>query len=123
MRAMRSLWIIAGLVSMALGVIGAFLPLLPTVPFLLLAAACFARGSERLHDWLMAHPRFGPPIADWRDGGAISSASKRAALVAIALSFAIPFALGAALWVVAIQAVALGAVAAFILTRPGGPLF
>jgi len=120
---MRSLWIIAGLVSMALGVIGAFLPLLPTVPFLLLAAACFARGSERLHDWLMAHPRFGPPIADWRDGGAISSASKRAALVAIALSFAIPLALGAALWVVAVQAVALGAVAAFILTRPGGPLF
>ena len=119
---MRSLWIIAGLISTGLGVIGAFLPLLPTVPFLLLAAACFARGSERLHDWLMAHPRFGPPIADWRDGGAISPASKRAALVAIALSFAIPLALGASLWIVAVQAVALGAVTVFILTRPGGPL-
>lgn len=120
---MRSIWIIAGLVSTALGVIGAVLPLLPTAPFLLLAAACFARGSARLHDWLTTHPRFGPPIADWRDGGAISPASKRAAMIAIGLSFAIPLALGAPGWVVAVQATALGAVAGFILTRPGGPLF
>ncbi len=123
MRLMRNLWIIAGLISLGAGIIGAFLPLLPTVPFLLLSAACFARGSDRLHDWLLSHPRLGPPIADWRDGGAIRPAAKRAALIAIALSFAIPLALGTTGWVVVVQVVVLTAVAVFILTRPGGSVF
>ena len=49
----RWLWIIAGSISLALGIIGIFLPLLPTTPFLLLTAACYARGSSRLHNWLL----------------------------------------------------------------------
>ena len=59
---MRTLWTLAGFFCFGLGFIGAFLPLLPTVPFMLLAAYCFARGSERFHEWLITHPTFGPPV-------------------------------------------------------------
>ncbi|MGB0901076.1 YbaN family protein, partial [Halocynthiibacter sp.] len=69
---MRTLWLIGGLLSFILGLIGAFLPLLPTVPLMLLATFCFSKSSERLHNWLINHPRFGPAIADWNDHGSIS---------------------------------------------------
>lgn len=117
---MRLVYIALGWAALALGAAGMLLPLLPTVPFLLLAAICFARGSERCHDWLVGHPRLGPPIQAWREEGAISPGSKRAAMVAIALSFGISLALGAAPVVLAVQAVVLGAVSVFILTRPAG---
>ena len=67
----RALWLSAGLVALLLGVVGIFLPLLPTTPFVLLAAFCFSRGSARVEAWLLAHPRFGPAIADWRSRRAI----------------------------------------------------
>ena len=121
MNAMRAVWFTLGWVSVGLGVVGIVLPLLPTVPFLLLASFCFARSSQRVHDWLLTHPRFGPPIADWRANGAIRRPVKRLAMVSILASFAIPLSLGAAAWVLAVQAGALTAVAAFILTRPDGP--
>ena len=60
---MRWLWIGAGSVCLGIGVAGTVLPLVPTTPMLLLAAFCFARSSERLHDWLVNHPTLGPPIA------------------------------------------------------------
>ncbi|MHA1527938.1 MAG: YbaN family protein [Alphaproteobacteria bacterium] len=115
------LWNIAGLVSFAVGVVGAFVPLLPSVVFMLLAAYCFARGSERLHGWLMNHRQFGPAIHDWRQHGAIRRPAKRMAMVAIGLSFALSVGAGVAGWVLAMQALALGAVSVFILTRPEGP--
>jgi len=121
MAMIRLIWTGAGWVCFALGVAGAALPLLPTVPFMLLAAVCFARGSERFHDWLVGHPRFGPAIQDWRTHRAIARSSKRAALVAIALSFAVSLALGVTSTVLAVQALALGAVAVFVLTRPDRP--
>jgi len=61
----------AGLLSLALGVIGIFLPLLPTTPFLLLAAACFMRSSQRFYLWLVGHPWLGPWIRDYLDGEGI----------------------------------------------------
>lgn len=115
---MRAVYFTLGWVSVGLGVIGAVLPLLPTTPFLLLAAACFARSSEAVHDWLLDHPRLGPPIADWRAGGVIRRPAKIAAMVAIALSFGASLALGVALWVLAVQSACLLAVTAFILSRP-----
>jgi uncharacterized membrane protein YbaN (DUF454 family) len=116
---MRAVFLTLGWVSVGLGVVGAVLPLLPTTPFLLLAAGCFARSSERVHGWLLEHPRLGPPIADWRAGGVIRRPAKIAAMAAIGLSFGASLALGVAPWVLAVQAACLLAVTAFILTRPG----
>jgi uncharacterized membrane protein YbaN (DUF454 family) len=55
---------------------GVVLPMMPTTPFLLLATFAFARSSLRLHDWLVAHPRLGPPINDWRAHGAVSRVAR-----------------------------------------------
>ena len=118
---LRWLWTLAGWAAFVTGLVGAVVPLLPTVPFMLLAAFCFARGSERVHRWLLGHPRFGPAILDWQRHGAISRAGKRAAVIAIGLTFSVSLILGLGWHVLAIQAVVLGAVTAFILTRPDGP--
>lgn len=67
----RTLLAIGGCISLALGVIGAFLPLLPTVPFVLLAAFCFAQSSTRLHSWLINHRLFGRIIKDFEAGNGI----------------------------------------------------
>jgi uncharacterized membrane protein YbaN (DUF454 family) len=69
----------AGLVSVALGVIGAFLPLLPTVPFLILAAFCFAKGNKAWEQKLLNHPRYGPALRAWREKGVVSRRGKLAA--------------------------------------------
>ena len=118
---MRLLWTIAGWGAFGLGLLGVFLPLLPTVPFMILAAFCFARGSERFHDWLVNHPRFGPAIQDWRAHGAISRRGKVFAVGGIAMAFGMSLLLGVKTSVLIIQAVVLCAVAVFILTRPDGP--
>lgn len=112
---------IAGFVSLALGIVGIFLPLLPTTPFLLLAAFCFARSSERVHTWLVEHPTLGPPIAHWREHGAISRRAKMLAGVALVAAFAISVAMGVPLWALALQAGVLVCVAIFIFSRPDPP--
>lgn len=117
----RLLWVLAGLVFTTIGVAGLILPLLPGTVFLILAAFCFARGSRRLHDWLVGHPLFGPAIRDWHEHGAIRRPAKRMAMVAIALSFVLAIGLGAPVWALGLQALALGGVSVFILTRPEGP--
>lgn len=85
----RGLWLGAGLLFLALGTIGAFLPLLPTVPFLLLAAFCFARGNPAWEQRLLDHPRYGPPLRQWRERRAISRRAKIAALTAMGVSVGI----------------------------------
>ncbi|WP_066480730.1 MULTISPECIES: YbaN family protein [unclassified Sphingomonas] len=67
----RILYLTAGIIALTLGFIGVFLPLLPTVPFVILAAFCFARSSPRFEAWLLDHRHFGPPIHAWRRNGAI----------------------------------------------------
>ena len=62
---MNILLTILGLISLGLGILGAFLPVLPTTPLLLLAAALFLRGNRRLYDWLMNHPKLGPYITNF----------------------------------------------------------
>ncbi|MEW5966643.1 MAG: YbaN family protein [Pseudomonadota bacterium] len=78
-----------GTLFVALGVVGIFLPVLPTTPFLLLAAACYARASRRVFHWLLNHRHFGPLIREWREHRAMPYRAKRRALWLIALSFAI----------------------------------
>ncbi|MDD2223952.1 MAG: YbaN family protein [Pseudomonas sp.] len=67
-RTLRYLLFACGCLSVVLGVIGIFLPLLPTTPFLLLAAACFARSSKRFYLWLVLHPKLGPWVRDYLEG-------------------------------------------------------
>ena len=119
--ALRHLWTAGGLLCFAIGAVGVLLPLLPTVPFMLLAAFCFARGSQTFHRWLVDHPRFGPPIRDWQAHGAISRPAKRASVAAIALAFAAAVVMGAPAGARVVQVVVLACVLAFILTRPDGP--
>ncbi|HLO94047.1 MAG TPA: YbaN family protein [Burkholderiaceae bacterium] len=75
----RLVWGAAGLLSLGLGILGIFLPLLPTTPFVLLAAFCFSRSSRRCEAWLLGHPRFGPMIHDWRAHRAIPWRAKQLA--------------------------------------------
>lgn len=75
-----------GAVSVVLGVVGIFLPLLPTTPFLLLAAACFLRSSKRLHAWIMNHKWLGPYIYNYRTYRAISKKTKIASIALLWLT-------------------------------------
>ncbi len=82
----RQFYLAAGLASVALGGIGIVLPLLPTVPFMILAAFCFANSSPRLESWLVEHHVFGGHIRNWRDRRAITRRGKWAATIAFAAS-------------------------------------
>lgn len=115
---MKAFWLFLGLMSLGLGILGVIMPLLPTVPFILLAAFCFARSSERLHHWLTTHPTFGPLIDDWNRSGAIRPKAKKLATVSIAAVFALSWLLGASWTVISIQAVVLSLVMIFIWSRP-----
>lgn len=88
----RYFYLAAGYLSLTLGGIGILLPLLPTVPFMILAAFCFARSSPRLEAWLVEHRHFGQHIKAWREKGAISRRGKTAALAAFAASVVLSFA-------------------------------
>lgn len=117
----RSLWLMLGLTSLVLGIVGVALPLLPTTPFVLLSAYCFARSSPRLHDWLLANRSFGPLINRWRQHRAIAPRTKLLAVGSMIGGVGVSLAIGVPTWVLIVQAVALSGAALFILTRPNGP--
>ncbi|WP_028024934.1 YbaN family protein [Enterovibrio calviensis] len=94
----RFLLIVIGWISVVLGVLGIFLPLLPTTPFMLLASACFMRGSPKIAAWLHQHPTFGPIICNWNEHRAIDRKIKRRANVFIVLSFTLSVAVVPELW-------------------------
>ncbi len=85
-RLRRALWMALGLASVALGAIGVFLPILPTVPFLILAAFAFSRSNRVWEDRLLRHPVYGPSLRAWREHGIVSRKGKLAASGAFAVS-------------------------------------
>lgn len=87
--ALRWALLISGFLATALGVLGVFLPVLPTVPFLLLALACFARSSERFYNWLLDHAHFGPIVRPYIDGQGMTRASKAKAIALVWASIAL----------------------------------
>lgn len=90
----KTLYIIAGTLALLLGIIGIFLPLLPTTPFLLLASACYIRGSERMHQWLLNQRHLGPYLRSYQAGRGIPL---RAKIAAISLMWT---SLGISMWLV-----------------------
>ena len=110
-------YLIAGFVSLALGTLGLLLPILPTVPFVILAAFCFARSSPALERRLVEHRTFGPHINAWRTRGAISRKGKTAAALAFAASAALGLLLLDAPWsLIPLAAALIGG--SWVMTRP-----
>lgn len=118
---LRWLLLAAGFICIAIGVLGIFLPLLPTTPLLLLAAACFARSSERFHRRLLGHDRLGPMIRGYLDGSGIPLRAKVSAIAMIWLTVpASAFLVVPLPWVrVLLLAVAVG-VTIYLLRLPTG---
>lgn len=82
---MRPLYLAGGITALSLAVIGAVLPLLPTVPFLLVAVFCFARSNPDWERRILEHPYWGPQVRDWTQRRAISRKAKAAAILAMSM--------------------------------------
>ena len=114
----KTIYLLAGLLSLLLGLIGAFLPILPTVPFILLAAFCFARGYPPLYHWLRDRSLFASVLQDWERERAISRSAKRKALSMSALSFALALYFAPSVWLKLLLLLIGISVATFMATRP-----
>jgi len=117
---MRWLWFCAGWLMVALGFIGALLPVMPTTIFMILAVGCFARSSPRLERWLLEHPRYGPPLRLWREQGAVSVHGKRLACLGMLLGFVLFWwSVRPGPWLALGVGAFFAASAAYVLSRPG----
>lgn len=116
----RTILFTMGIASVALGVVGAFLPVLPTTPFLLLAAWCFLKSSDKTYQALRRHPILGAPLVNWEENRAITRPAKALALGMITLSLIIMWVKVANPWVKAPVTALLVMVSAFIATRREG---
>lgn len=117
-RLSRGFYGAAGGVALALGVLGVFLPGLPTTPFVLLAAACFARASPRVHGWLLGHRLFGPLVRDWQRHRSLTWRTKAVALGSMSLMLALSvFGVFAGRPLAQAGLVALGGIGAFVVLR------
>ncbi len=120
-RPSRLMWRTVGFVALASGAVGIVLPLVPTTPFLLVAAYAFQRSSPRLHTWLHTHSHFGPIIENWRRSGSIDRRTKGIAVLAMIATPLVTWYLGASPWILGLQGVLLAGAALFVLTRPDAP--
>ena len=113
----RLFWLIVGLAALFAAMLGVIVPLLPTTPFVLVAAFAFMRSSQRLHDWLVNHPLFGTLIDNWHLHKAIARPAKIAASISMVAVFLISAGLDAPGWVLLLQAVILGAAGWYVVSR------
>lgn len=118
----RILFLCLGLTALCLGLLGVFLPLLPTTPFLIVAAWCFARSSQRLHDWLYDHPRFGKLLREWEAYRVIPIWAKFCAVSAMSASFLyMAFFREMPAWLLAVTGAVLLGIAIYVVSKPGRP--
>ena len=117
----RWAWWLLAYASLALGLVGIALPGLPTVPFVLLSAFAAARGSQRLHAWLLQHRQFGPMIRDWQRYGAVSRRAKRLATGMMAACAVVMFLTAPRPWMAATGTACMALVAAWLWRRPEPP--
>jgi len=122
----RWAWWLLAYASLGTGIVGIFVPGLPTTVFILIAAYAASRGSERLHAYLVQHPRFGPVISDWQAHGAVSRRGKWAAMLTMlacaAVLLAIMLSVGMHRWWMAVLPIAcMAAVAVWLWLRPEPP--
>lgn len=103
---------------LSFAIVGIILPLLPTVPFLLLAAFFFAKSSQRLHTWLLNHKIFGTMIEDWNSRGAINKKAKYLSTLSVVLVIGVSLILALKPLILFIQIALLSLVMLFIWTRP-----
>lgn len=116
--AWRAILIGVGFVSLGLGVVGIFLPILPTTPFVLVSAWCFSRSSPRFQSWLIHHRQFGPLIQNWREKGVIPFSAKFIALGTISLSVIFIWIRPIPILIQACVTLGLGGVLIFLWSRP-----
>lgn len=119
---MRFVWLLLGHLFVGIGFVGAFLPVLPTVPFLILAAWAYSKGSQRFEDWLLNHPVAGGPIRAWREHGVIPARAKVISCFMMAISLVVAWSFPTIPWwgKVGSAATILGA-AVFVVSRPSAP--
>jgi uncharacterized membrane protein YbaN (DUF454 family) len=117
-RRWRWAWLVLAYGALALGIIGIVVPGLPTTPFVLLAAFAAARGSRRMHDWLLAHRTFGPMIRDWERDGAISRRAKWTATILMGVCAVVMFAVTERIWLAGIGTMTMVVVALWMWRRP-----
>ena len=120
-RPVRWLLKLLAVISLALGIIGAFVPVMPTVPFVLLAAWAAARSSPRLSRWLEQHPTMGPYIRDWRQGGVVRRSAKWTATLMMSGGAVIMMFFVRPLWVPFTATAVMAGVATWLWLRPEFP--
>lgn len=117
-RSVRLIYLAVGGLCAGLGIVGAFLPVIPTTPFLLVALWAFSRSSARLQNWLYHHPRYGPTLRDWFEYGVICKRVKIIACTAMACSVPVVYYVSGTWIAVFVHGIVIVATALFILSRP-----
>lgn len=117
---LRVTLILCGWISMTLAIFALMVPLIPSIPFLIVASICFGKSSPRFHHWLHNHKHFGPILDDWQNHGVISPKAKWFATVCIGVSMVTTgFVFQVRIWVWALVNFCLGSMLLYIWTRPG----
>ena len=117
----RYLIMALGYLSLGLGILGSFLPILPTTPFILLAAYFFSKSSKKHYLWLIRIPRFGKVISDWNENGVVSTNSKIICVLTMtSVAIYIIFLTKLTIFIKAFITLTLFSVGLFVTTRPGG---